>query len=111
MALESSGRELQLCFGLHCNQTLKSGDMGVQSSETPTGTISGNDALLGPGVNPLEGSPNVKLRKLGPKGTLPASNSRKGVEGRVGSQGIRLGRGTSLILVNLHPKTNHGRLV
>ncbi len=37
-----------------------------------------NDALLGPGVNPLEGSPNVKLRKLGPKGTLPASNSRKG---------------------------------
>jgi hypothetical protein len=39
------------------------------------------DALLGPGVNPLEGSPNVKLRKLGPKGTLPASNSKKGVEG------------------------------
>ncbi len=36
------------------------------------------DALLGPGVNPLEGSPNVKLRKLGLKGTLPASNSRKG---------------------------------
>jgi hypothetical protein len=33
---------------------------------------------LGPGVNPLEGSPNVKLRKLGSKGTLPASNSRKG---------------------------------
>jgi hypothetical protein len=38
----------------------------------------GGDAFLGPGVNPLEGSPNVKLRKLGPKGTLPASNSRKG---------------------------------
>ncbi len=36
------------------------------------------DALLGLGVNPLEGSPNVKLRKLGPKGTLSASNSRKG---------------------------------
>jgi hypothetical protein len=36
------------------------------------------DALLGPEVNPLEGSPNVKLRKLGPKGALPASNSRKG---------------------------------
>jgi hypothetical protein len=36
------------------------------------------DALLGPEVNPLEGSPNVKLRKLGPKGTLPASNFRKG---------------------------------
>jgi hypothetical protein len=41
-------------------------------------TILGHDALLGHGVNPLEGSPNVKLRKLGPKGTLPASNSRKG---------------------------------
>jgi hypothetical protein len=37
-----------------------------------------SDALLGPGVNPLEGSPNVKLRKLGPKGTLPASNSKRG---------------------------------
>jgi hypothetical protein len=37
-----------------------------------------NDALFGPRVNPLEGSPNVKLRKLGPKGTLPTSNSRKG---------------------------------
>ncbi len=36
------------------------------------------DAFLGPGVNPLEGSPNVKLQKLGPKGTLSASNSRKG---------------------------------
>ncbi len=36
------------------------------------------DALLGPGVNPLEGSPNVKLRKVGTEGTLPASNSRKG---------------------------------
>jgi hypothetical protein len=36
------------------------------------------DALLGPGVNPVEGSPNVKLWKLGSKGTLPAPNSRKG---------------------------------
>ncbi len=26
-----------------------------------------DDTLLGPGVNPLEGSPNVKLRKLGSK--------------------------------------------
>ncbi len=30
----------------------------------------------------------------------------KGVEGRVGSPGIRLGRGTSLVRVNLYPKTN-----
>jgi hypothetical protein len=37
-----------------------------------------DDALLGPGVNPLEGPPNVKLRKLGPKGMLPASNSKRG---------------------------------
>ncbi len=37
-----------------------------------------NDTLLGPEVNPLEGSPNVKLRKLGPKGMLPTSNFRKG---------------------------------
>jgi hypothetical protein len=37
-----------------------------------------SNTLLGPRVNPLEGSPNVKLRKVGTKGTLPASNSRKG---------------------------------
>jgi hypothetical protein len=36
------------------------------------------DTLLGPEVNPLEGSPNVKLRKVGTEGTFPASNSRKG---------------------------------
>ncbi len=29
------------------------------------------DALLGPGVNPLEGSPNVKLRKLRTEGHAP----------------------------------------
>ncbi len=34
------------------------------------------DALLGPGVNPFEGSPNVKLRKVGTEGILPTSNSR-----------------------------------
>jgi hypothetical protein len=47
-----------------------------------------SDALLGPGVNPLEGSPNVKLRKLGPKGTLPASNSRKGLKVELGAHGL-----------------------
>ncbi len=46
------------------------------------------DALLGPGVNPLEGSPNVKLRKLGPKGTLPASNSRKGYRVELKAKGL-----------------------
>ncbi len=41
MALESSRQELQLFFRPCCDRTLKSGDMGVQSSRTPTGTISG----------------------------------------------------------------------
>jgi hypothetical protein len=36
------------------------------------------DTLLGPGVNLLEGSPMWSCGKLGPKGTLPTSNSRKG---------------------------------
>jgi hypothetical protein len=40
-ALKSSRRELQLCFRLHHNLTLQSGDIGVQSSGTPTGTTSG----------------------------------------------------------------------
>jgi hypothetical protein len=47
-----------------------------------------NDALLGPRVNPLEGSPNVKLRKVGTKGTLPASNSRKGYRVESGAKGL-----------------------
>jgi hypothetical protein len=46
------------------------------------------NALLGPGMNPLEGSPNVKLQKLGPKGTLPTSNSRKGSRVELGAQGL-----------------------
>jgi hypothetical protein len=37
-----------------------------------------DDALLGPGVNPLEGSPMSSCGELGSKGTLPTSNSRKG---------------------------------
>jgi hypothetical protein len=60
--------------------TSKVGDL--ESSGTPEclelNNKAQNDGLLGPGVNPLEGSPNVKLRKLGSKGTLPASNSREG---------------------------------
>jgi hypothetical protein len=35
----------------------------------------------------------------------------KGVKGRARSLGIRLGRGTRLSCLNLHPKTNHKRLV
>jgi len=41
MALESSWRGLQICFRSRRDRTLQLGDMGVQSSETPTGTISG----------------------------------------------------------------------
>jgi hypothetical protein len=36
------------------------------------------DTLLSPGVNPLEGSPMLSCGKLGPRGTLPASNTKKG---------------------------------
>ncbi len=46
------------------------------------------DALLGPGVNPLEGSPNVKLQKVGTEGTLPVSNSRKGQRVELGAPGL-----------------------
>jgi hypothetical protein len=41
MALERSWRGLQLWFKPRCDQTWKSGVMSSQSSETPTGTISG----------------------------------------------------------------------
>jgi hypothetical protein len=54
------------------------------------------------GWNPLEGSTKSSCRKLRLGGTLPASNSRKGVEGWVGSPGIRLGRRFSRSSTNLH---------
>jgi hypothetical protein len=41
MALERSRQGLQLWFRLCCDRTLQSGVMAVQSSGTPTGTISG----------------------------------------------------------------------
>jgi hypothetical protein len=69
------------------------------------------DALPSHRVKPTWGFHKVKLRKVELSSTLPASNSRKGVKGRVGSPGIRLGRGTSLACVILHPKTNPTRLV
>jgi hypothetical protein len=54
------------------------------------------------GWNPLEGSTKSSCGKLRLGGTLPASNSKKGVEGRLGSPGITLGRGTSRSSLNLH---------
>ncbi len=41
----------------------------------------------------------------------PGFQLQKGVDGRVGSPGIRLGRGTSRSSLNLHLKTNHKGLV
>jgi hypothetical protein len=37
-----------------------------------------SDELLNPGVNSLEGSPMSSREKLGPKGMLPASNTKRG---------------------------------
>jgi hypothetical protein len=54
------------------------------------------------GWNPLKGSTKSSCGKLRLGGTLLAFNSRKGVEGRVGSPRIRLGRGTSRSSLNLH---------
>ncbi len=53
----------------------------------------------------------MKLQKVGTEGHAPGFQLQKGVEGRVGSSGIRLERGTRRSSLNLHPKTNHGRLV
>jgi hypothetical protein len=41
MALERSGRGLQLRFRHHCDRTLQSGVMAVQSSSSPAVTLSG----------------------------------------------------------------------
>jgi hypothetical protein len=63
----------------------------------------GNDALPSPGVDPLEGSPkcNCGKRDLEGRSRLP---TLEGVERRVGSPGIRLGRRTSRSSLILHPK-------
>jgi hypothetical protein len=54
------------------------------------------------GWNPLEGFTKSSCGKLRLGGTLPAFNSRKGVEGQVGSPGIRLGRRFNRSSLNLH---------
>jgi len=54
-------------------------------------------------VGPTWGSNYVELRKVGTWGPLPTSSIRKGVEGCARSPGIRLGRGTRLSSLNLHP--------
>jgi len=52
--------------------------------------------------NPLEGFTKSNCGKLRLGGTFPTSNSRKGVEGQIGSPGIRLRRRFSRSSLNLH---------
>jgi hypothetical protein len=95
-------------FFYYCTTTTIGTIITITSNSVSKGE---GDALPSHGVKPTWGFHKVKLRKLWLSGTLPASNSKKGVEGRVGSPGIRLGRGTNLARVNLHPKTNQKGLV
>jgi len=62
-------------------------------------------------VKPTWGSNYVELWKVGTWGALPTSSTKRGVEGRVRSPGIRLGRGTRLSSLNLHPKPTTRGLV
>jgi hypothetical protein len=64
------------------------------------------DALLSPGVKPTWGFHFGQVAESWDLGHAPGFQHWKGVEGRVGSLGIKLGRGTSLACVNLHPKKN-----
>jgi len=55
-------------------------------------------------VEPTWGSNYVELRKVGTWGAFPTSSTKRGVEGRVRSPEIRLGRWTRRSSLNLHPK-------
>jgi hypothetical protein len=68
------------------------------------------DALPSPLLNPLEGSTMWSCKKLGLEGCsrLPALERGKG---RARSPGIRLGKGTRLSSLNLHPKPTTKGLV
>ncbi len=69
-----------------------------------------NDALSSPLLDPLEGQTMLSCGKLGLGGCsqLPAL---KGVEGHARSPEIRLGRGTRLSHLSLHPKPTTRGLV
>jgi len=62
-------------------------------------------------VEPTWGSNYVELRKVGTWRLFPTSSTKRGVEGRARSPGIRLGRGTRLSSSNLHLKPTTRGLV
>jgi len=64
-----------------------------------------------PLVEPTWESNYIELRKVGTWGSLSTSNTKRGVEGRVRSPGIRLKRRTRLSSLNLHPKPTTRGLV
>jgi hypothetical protein len=55
-------------------------------------------------VEPTWGSNYVELRKVGTWGPFSTFGTKRGVEGRARSLRIKLGRGTRLSSLNLHPK-------
>jgi hypothetical protein len=69
-----------------------------------------NDAPLSPGMNPLEGFTLRSCGKVGLRAHSWLPIVKRG-RGSCWEPRDRLGRGTSLAYVNLHPKTNHKRLV
>ncbi len=69
-----------------------------------------SDALLNSLLNPLEGPSGLNYENMEFGGT-PDFQHQKGVEGHVRSPWIRLGRGTRLSSLNLHPKPTTKGLV
>ncbi len=64
------------------------------------------DAPLSPSLDPLEGPSRLSCGKLGLEGRSRLLALER-VEGRARSPGIRLGRGTSYLVIGLASKTNH----
>ncbi len=69
-----------------------------------------SDVFLSSLLNPLEGPSVLSCENVELKGVLDFQDQR-GVEGHARSPGIRLGRGTRLSSLNLHPKPTTKGLV